>query len=146
MASVVAYTGLIPQVIEYQESAGTQTFEDGDLVLLHTDGKIRIASAGNMFGIARRDAESAEGTLIPVELLNPNEIYVMVSDGSSNLDQLGLTVDISDFTEGAMLIDETDTAGDSEVTIVQLHPADASGTASGRLLVKFNTYALEARA
>jgi len=145
MASVVAYTGLQPQVLNFLEAVTSGDFEDGDLVEIHTTGKVKIAVAGNVYGIARRKYTDAVNGVIPVEKINPNEIYVMKSDGTTDTNQIGLMVDITDFTPGAHLVDTTAGSTD-EVTIVGLHPSDPSGTSGGRVLVTFNMDKIEERA
>ena len=144
MASVVAYTGLIPQVLEYGESGTGQTFKDGDPVLLHTDGQVRIGASGDFFGIARRDAEGVDGTKIPVELLNLNEIYVVTCSGTTDLADVGLQVAFDAFSVGAWTVSET-VAAAGELTILALHPEDGA-KAGGRLLVRFRADEIEARA
>lgn len=143
MAGIVAYTGLNPQVLDFLEGAATQTFTDGDLVEINTSGKLTVATAGDMIGIARRDAQGVEDSVIPVELINFNEIYVILTDGTSNQNQLGLQVLITSFSAGALTIDETANAA-GEVSIVGLHPDDGA-MASGRLLVRFNADKIEPR-
>ena len=143
MASVVAYTGLMPQTLDFLEGAATKTFQDGDLVELHTDGKLKVFTAGDILGIARRDAEGVEDTVIPVELINPNEIYVVTSSGTTDQDQVGLQLAFDAYTAGAHTVAETvDTSG--ELTMVGLHPADGAG-AGGRILVRFRMDMIEAR-
>ena len=143
MASVVAYTGLQPQVLNFLEAASAGAFKDGDLVEIHTTGKVKIFTTGDLVGIARRDAQTATNSVIPVELINPNEIYVVTSSGTTNQNQVGLQLAFDDFTAGAHTAAETvSTSG--ELTMVGLHPDDGA-MASGRILVRFRMDMFEAR-
>lgn len=143
MASVVAYTGLIPQVLEFLEGTSHGSFQDGDLVETDSDGRVVIATSGDILGIARRDATTTAGSAIPVELINPNEIYVVTSSGTTNQNQVGLQLGFDAFTAGGHTVDEAvNTSG--EVTMVGLHPTDGAA-AGGRILVRFRMDMIEAR-
>lgn len=142
MASVVSYTGLAVQVLEFEEGASPGNFADGDLVETDSSGQIVIATAGDIVGIARDGYTGTQGTKIPVELINPNELYVMTSGGTTNQNQVGLMVDIT-YTAGAHTVGTTAGSAD-EVTIMQLHPADGA-VASGRVIVRFNMDKIEER-
>jgi hypothetical protein len=141
--SVTSYTGLNPQVIEIQEASGGSAldFYDGDLVKT-SSGELIIATAGAILGIARKTATGVDSTKIPVELINPNEIYVGNYTASATTEALiGDLVDFT-FTVGAHTLDES--AASTDAYCVGLHPADAVGTSGGRLLIRFLGSALTA--
>jgi len=142
MASVVAYTGLGPQIVSIQEnsSATAADWSIGDLVKADGSGELVIATDGVIMGIAHKAATGTDNTEIPVELLNFNEIYVMAYSTVTTEAIIGTYADIT-FTVGAHVV--TDGTAEEDVYIVGLHPDDAVGTDGGRVLVRFDTTALQ---
>jgi len=135
--SVLNYTGNSPQVIGVQEaSAGSANdFYAQDLVK-STSGELVIATAGVILGIARSPATGTASTVIPVELINLNDVYVANYKASATTEALiGDVVDFV-FTVGAHTLDESSATTDAYV--VGLDPRDAVGTSGGRLLFRFN--------
>jgi len=134
MASVVAYTGLAPQIIEIETDAAENAFYKGDLVKT-ASGELVIATDGAITGIALKTADGVADTKIPVQLLNLNEIYVMAYSTVTAESIVGVYADIT-FTAGAHVV--TDGTASEDVYIVGLHPDDAVGTDGGRVLVRFD--------
>ena len=144
MASVVAYTGLAPQIIEVQENDGATALDwsIGDLVKCDGDGELVIATQGIILGIALKAATGVDNTKIPVQLINPNEIYVMKYSTSTAENIIGEMVSVT-FTKSAHTCTTGGSAGTDAFYIVGLHPDDALGTDGGRVLVRFAFTALE---
>lgn len=135
MASVLAYTGLAHQVVPIEEAAASSANDwyDGDLVKANSSGELIIATAGVILGISRKSATGVASTEIPVELLNPNEIYVAVYVGTTAEALIGDLLDFT-FTAGAHTLSES--GATTDVYCVGLYPQDGA-LASGRLLVRF---------
>jgi len=145
MASVVAYTGLAPQIVEIQEndSASANDWYAGDLVKADGDGELVIATTNVILGIALKAATGTDNTEIPVQLINPNEIYVMKYATTTAETEIGDSRGIT-FTAGAHVVaTDSGTPGALDVYVVGLHPDDAVGTDGGRLLVRFEGNVLE---
>jgi len=125
-------TSTNPVVIEYQEDATGGSFKAGDIVKLHTTGKVRLATAnGVAIGIAQKDG-AGENTKIPVELFNTNDIYVGTHGGTSVLTDNG---DIYDFTAsaGAFTVDHDSDAAATDFVVVGLYDAASAG---GRVMLR----------
>ena len=136
MASVISYTGMTGNVLGYLEGTTSGSYAIGDLVKTDTDGRIVIATGGKILGIARRGYTGVAGTAVEVELIDPNEIYVIQYKASAtNQNLVGVECDLV-YTVGAHTVDSAATSFD-EVEIVGLHPGDAVTTSGGRLLVRF---------
>lgn len=136
MASVLAYTGLSPQVVEIQEndSASANDWYDGDLVKCDASGELVIATAGVIQAIARKAATGVDNTEIPVELINVHEIYVARYHADATSEALiGDCLDFT-FTAGAHTLEES--GASTDVYCVGLHPDDGA-VASGRILFRF---------
>ena len=143
MASVVAYTGLAPQIVEIETDAATDAFKVGDLVTT-SGGELDIASSGAILGIAHRASLTAEDDRkIPVELINPNEIYVIKYHTTTAETIIGEARAIT-FTVGEHVVAaDSGSPGSLDVYIVGLHPDDAEGDNGGRLLVRFENSIFE---
>lgn len=137
MASVLAYTGLAPQIVDtIQEAAGgsANDFYDRDCVKCDSSGELVIATAGYIQGIALKTATGTASTVIPLELINLNEIYVVRYHTDATSEALiGDCLDFT-FTAGAHTLEES--SATTDVYCVGLHPNDGA-VASGRLLVRF---------
>jgi hypothetical protein len=142
MGSWRQYTGLEPQVLTFEEGAGTQTFKAGDLVVSDSSGQVVVATAGNILGIARDSATGTTASAIRVELINGYDIYSVHIGSATATAQtnVGAAGDIV-FTAGAQYIDIDTTT--SEVYVVGFD--DVLGTTGGRLLVRFYMKNLETR-
>jgi len=133
MPSFFNMTNTNPVVINYSEDTTAGSFQAGDLVKLHTSGKVRLATADAVaIGIAHADASGTADTQIPVELFNPNDIYVGTQGSTSILTDNG---DILDFTSsaGAFTVDNDSAAAATDFIQVGLYDAAA---ASGRVMLR----------
>ena len=137
MASVIAYTGLEPQIVKIETDAAENAFYKGDLVTT-SSGKLVIATTGAILGISRKTATGTADTKTPVELINLNEIYVMKYSTVTAESIVGTGGTIT-FGVGA----HTVTTSGTDVYIVGLHPDDAEGDNGGRVLVRFDNSILE---
>ncbi len=146
MASVELYSeGGRPQVLPFPEDATHGTFSAGDLVFIHTNGKVRIAVAdGPISGIARTKYTGTTDSPIDVELLDPHAVYSARYKASATAQTL--VGDCLDFvmTVGAHTLNET--GAGTDVYCVGLDPRDALGVSGGRLLVRFYPVLLTASA
>jgi len=137
MASVVAYTGLAPQIVEIETDAAENAFYAGDLVTT-SSGELIIATTGAILGIAQKTATGTADTKTPVELINLNEIYVMKYSTNTAESIIGTGGTIT-FGVGA----HTVTTSGTDVYIVGLHPDDVVTTDGGRVLVRFDNSIVE---
>ena len=136
MASVTSYTGRTGLVLGFQEGATSGSYAIGDLVKTDSNGQVVIATGGKILGIARRGYTGTQASTVEVELIDPNEIYVIQYKASAtNQNLVGVECDLV-YTVGAHTVDSAATTYD-EVEIVGLHPGDAVATSGGRLLVRF---------
>lgn len=135
MASVELYSETVPQVLSYPEDTTSGSFSAGDLVFIHTNGKIRIATAGVIAGIARSGYTGDADTLHEVELIDPHAVYSARYKASATAQTLvGDCLDFT-FTVGAHTLNES--SATTDVYCVGLDPRDALGTSGGRLLIRF---------
>ena len=135
MASVLAYTGLSGEVLDYHEyhDSGANAFYKGDLVKYNTNGEVQIATAGVMSGIAKKTALGVDQTVIPVDILNINTIYVGKHTTTATAESMiGDILDFT-FTAGGHTLA---IGGTTDVYCVGLHPDDGA-LAGGRLLIRF---------
>jgi hypothetical protein len=134
MASVERYDATYsPQIIRLLEGTATQSFDNGDLVKWEAAGRVVIGTTGAFFGIARTDATGTANTTIEVELIDPNQIYVMTASDTTAQVDVGNKFDVT-FTATAHTV--ADSASGADGIIVSLHPEDGA-KASGRYLVRF---------
>lgn len=144
MASVTSYTGMTGKVLAFQEGGTPGSFAAGDLVKTDSSGQVVLATAGKILGIARRGYTGTQASTIEVELIDPNEIYVIAHQASATAQTMvGNEYDI-DYTYGAQNVD-TDNSSYDEIQVVGLHPGDAVTTSGGRLLVRFQLANLATR-
>ena len=136
MASVeLVVPGGTPQVFNFPEDATSGSFSAGDLVKVHTNGKVRIATAGAITGIALKGYSGTADTATPVMLIDPDAIYSARYKASATAQTLvGDILDFT-FTVGAHTLDEG--SATTDVYCVDLDPRDATGTSGGRLLFRF---------
>lgn len=135
MASVERHDGGEPNVVGVEEHATHGSFEFGDLVKFASNGKVQIATAGAIDGIARKKYTGTENTIIPVELIDANGIYSVRYKASATAVSLrGDCVDFT-FTAGEHTVDES--GADTDAYVVGFDERDAIGTSGGRLLIRF---------
>jgi len=143
MASIVAYTGLAPQIVQIESDAATAAFYPGDLVQT-SSGELVLATTTLLYkGIAQTASVTGNDQKINVELINPNEIYVVKSNTVTAEANIGEAVTITTFTAKAQIFTVTGTAGTSDGYCVGLHPDDAVGKDGGRLLIRFEPAVLK---
>jgi len=133
MPSFWNMTNLNPIVLNFYEDTTHGSFKSGDLVKLHTNGKVRLATAnGAVLGIAHRNATGTADSIIPVELLNSVDVYVGTHGGTSALTDLGDVVDAT-MTYGAQTVDNDSAAATTDFVVVGLYDAAAAG---GRVMLR----------
>ena len=133
MGSCYRVTGS-PNIHEYPESADTALdFYANDLVQINTDGEVAVATAGVIYGIAKKNATGVQGTLIPVDILTQSCEFSAKYKAAATDDSL--VTDILDFTftAGAHTLDET--GATTDVVCVD-HGVDAWGVSGGRLICR----------
>jgi hypothetical protein len=140
--SVVAYTGLAPQIVEIESDAATAAFYLGDLVKC-SSGELVIATTGAILGIAKKASVTGNDQKIPVELINPQEIYVIKYYTTTAETLIGESRAITFTVDAHVVAADSGSPGALDVYIVGLHPDDAEGTDGGRLLVRFEGTILE---
>ena len=139
-----------PKVVTIANASGA--FTAGDLVQLDTSGEVKIAAAGKCHGIARKTSTGSSSTYIPIELLDPNGLYVVdYATGTATTEALiGDLVTISSATSGAQTF--TNSSG-AEALVVALHPEDGAQSSTSttydkkrRLIVRFVSAYIDATA
>jgi hypothetical protein len=135
LASVERIAGNPQVVVAEEASAGSANdFYAGDLVKTDASGELVIATAGAIWGIAKRAATGTAGTKIPVELISSSNLYVVKYHTDATSEALiGDTLDFT-FTAGAHTVDES--GATTDVECVGLDTRDGA-VASGRLVVRF---------
>lgn len=134
MASIVRYSTGQPTPVLGKEAAA-QTFKEGDLVYFDSDGLVAVSTAGNIDGIARKDASGTTSAEIPVELIELDAVYVATYKAAAT-DQtiVGTVLDFA-FTIGAHVLgDGTDT---TDALVVGIHPNSTIGSNSQKILFRF---------
>jgi len=137
MASIVAYTGLAPQIVQIESDAATDAFTAGDLVKTNS-GELELATQTLLYqGIARTTAVTGNDQVIDVELINLNEIYVVKANTETAETNIGESIRITTFTTGAQIFTVGGSSGSADGYVVGLHPDDAEGLDGGRYLIRF---------
>jgi hypothetical protein len=145
MASVELFDGLHPHTLNFQEGASPAGFLIGDLVKLDTSGQVVLATAGKVLGIAQKSYTGTQATLIPVDVIDFDDFYVMSVAAASVTAQadVGQEANVT-FTAGAQTIAAADDG--LECIIFGIDPRFAVGTtgaAGGKYIVRFNAQTLE---
>ena len=131
MASVELFRGNPGQVVYIQEATGgaANDFYAGDLVKTDSSGQVVIATAGAIFGIARKTALGDDGYL-EVELINYNSVYkIFYKSSGTAVTLVGDVIDAT-FTPGAHTWDESGATTDAMV-VELIDPANTTGGALG---------------
>ncbi len=134
--SVYAYKyNVPPNIIACEE--GTLTAHAGDLVKFDSSGQLAIATSGACNGICGKTHTSTSGTTIPVELLDPANLYVIRAASGTTTAQanVGELFDITFTVDGGHTAAANTTSG-VDGQIMQLHPEDGV-KAGGRYIVRF---------
>ena len=126
---------------EYPADQTHGSFLAGDLVALSSGEVILKATTTCVLGVAMKDY-TASGTLIPVQIINTDQIWLAEADTTTTTAMCGVGYGLND-TAGSSGVDIGDT-GDVEVIIVKLDPRDGATTGSGgRVHVKFQAPILQ---
>ena len=120
---------------EYPADETHGSFLAGDLVALSAGELILKAATNNILGVAMKDY-TASGTMIPVQILQADQMFVAEADTTTTTAMCGVGYGIND-TAGTQSIDIGDTT-DVEVICVKIDPRDGATTGSGgRMIVRF---------
>lgn len=131
-----------PTVIrEYPADQTHGSFLAGDLVALSSGEVILKAATTCVLGVAMKDY-TASGTVIPVNIIQTNQIWVAEASTTTTTAMCGVGYGITN-TAGTQAVDLSDTT-DVEVIIVKIDPRDGATTGSGgRVHVKFQAPILQ---
>ena len=103
--------GSVPVIVNGVEGT-SQSYKAGDLVKL-SSGKVVIATAGAIHGIALKDASGTDGTAAPFENIDYNAVYEVDYTNSAPAQTVaGAMVDAT-FTAGAHTWDESGASTDA---------------------------------
>ncbi len=126
-----------PKIIGIPEDGTNETFKQGDLVTLTTSGTITIGTATKVFGIAMRDATGVDASIIPVDMISPEDHYsVQGADGETAAQTMVGDERTFTFTAGAQRLSTTGT----DCVVLAMDPRSLSGgagVAGGRMIVRF---------
>lgn len=130
-----------PTVVHVPEHTTSPGFLRGDLVYINTTyGTLAIISDDQtIFGIAGADASGTANTQIPVYVISPEQVYIAQLDTTSAQAQVGNDYGIN-ISTGAFSVDSSDVTT-ATVTVIDLF--DDVGTATGKVLVKFDPARLQ---
>ena len=126
---------------EYPADQTHGSFLAGDLVALSSGELILKAATNSVLGVAMKDY-TASGTMIPVSILQTDQIWLAEADTTTTTAMCGVGYGINN-TAGAQSVDIGET-GSVEVIIVKIDPRDGATTGSGgRVHVKFQAPILQ---
>ena len=129
-----------PHVVHVPEHATSSSFTDGDLVAL-AGGKVQLVAGGAntdmIFGVALKDATGTTNSSIPVHVISPEDVFIVEMETTSTTTHLGQDFGVNT-TAGSQSVD-TDATG--LVSVIDFF--QDSGTATGKVLVKFVPTALQ---
>lgn len=118
-----------PVVLEFPEDTTHGSFLAGDLVKLHTNGKVRLATANAaVLGIAQQKYSGTADTSVKVELFNGNDVYVGTFRAAAT--SQALVGDLVDFVASAGAFTWDEQSATTDAYVVGLY--DAAST-SGRI-------------
>jgi hypothetical protein len=137
MASVEWVAGAPPLVVHALEDASAGSFGAGDLVKMNSTGKVMIATAGLIFGIAKANANGSANYVHEIELINADSIYSTRYNGNTAQAVVGDHLDFT-FTTAANG-GHVASIGNNDAYCVDLDSRDALGTANGRILIRFKS-------
>lgn len=128
------------RVIEALEM-NTSAFLVGDLVYLN-EGLVTVAADNRkIYGVALRDGSTAAVGVryIPIQVITPNTYFIAEVDTTTATTDVG-TCFMINFTSGSQSVD----IGGTTTTAVRIEQlVDAHGTATGRVVVRFEDIALK---
>jgi hypothetical protein len=129
-----------PHIVHVPEHGTSSSFTPGDLVAL-AGGKVQIIAGGTntamIYGVAQKTYTGTEDTSIPVHVISPEDIFIAQMETTSTTTHLGQDFGVNT-TAGSQSVD-TDATG--LVSVIDFF--QASGSATGKVLVKFNPSALQ---
>ena len=126
---------------EYPADQTHGSFLAGDLVALSSGELILKAATNSVLGVAMKDY-TASGTMIPVSILQTDQIWLAEADTTTTTAMCGVGYGINN-TAGGQSVDIGET-GSVEVIIVKIDPRDGATTGSGgRVHVKFQAPILQ---
>lgn len=128
------YTGTFN--IVHLPEASSQSFVDGDAVII-SSGSIAVATDDDdIYGIAQMDASGTTGTMIPVIPLNPSQLWLCQSSATTAESNKGVGYALV-VTSGSMAVNPGSTATPA-FYIHKLDPRDGAHTgAGGRVIGAF---------
>ncbi len=119
-----------PNVVGARESGGSG-YKAGDLIQFNTSGYVVVGATTDFCAIARKDEGAVANVACEIEMINPYNLYSLVSAGTLAQTDVGDGFVIT-FTSGGMY----GTVGtDSDGVVVGL--LDPIGTVGGRWIVQF---------
>ena len=121
--------------MEYPEGS-TQSFKVGDPVELSAGQLIIASDDQSILGIAEKDASGTAGTMIPVHIIHPDQLWTVQADTTTTQAMEGLAYGLN-ISAGNCSVDLGDTTT-TTVVVKQLDPQDGPHTnAGGKLIVRF---------
>jgi hypothetical protein len=142
--SVIRITG-DPVVVPGIEAASMGAVKKGDLIQFDTDGKVALAAAGAIDGVARGDLSGTTSAACEVELIDPGDLYVGQYSSGTTQTLIGESATLSTVTGGAQRFTTGGTTATGDIVIVALDPRDALGLSGGRILFRFNALRFHGR-
>ena len=130
------------QVEHLPEHTTANSFVAGDIVYLNSGKLALVTSDAAVFGVAGAPASGTADTSLPVYVITPTQLWVAEVDTTSAVSQVGGKYGLNIGTAGSMNVDIGDTSTTS-VRIERLDSRDVAGTATGRVVVKFDQAALQ---
>ncbi len=133
-----------PNVLPALEGTTSGSFKKGDLVRFDADGRIVIGVTTDIYAIALNDYTGTAGTAMSIEVLSPENFYVMrAASGATTVQtECGGSAVITFTTGGGAHYITVGTTGAHDCIVRQLHPEDGA-KAGGRYIVQFEATALD---
>jgi hypothetical protein len=130
------YPGPIADRIVHLPEAATQTFDQGDLVII-SSGKVAVATDDDdVFGVAMRDASGTTDTMIPVYVIHASDKFLAEASTTTAQTNVGVAYALV-MTSGSMAVNPGSTTTPA-FYIEKLDPRDGATTgAGGRVIGRF---------
>ncbi len=129
-----------PHIVHVPEHATHSSFTAGDLVAL-AGGKAQLIAGGSntamIFGVAQKAYTGTEDKSVPVHVISPEDVFIAQMETTSTTTHLGQDFGVNT-TAGSQSVDTDQTGLVSVIDFFQ-----DSGTATGKVLVKFVPTALQ---
>jgi hypothetical protein len=118
----------------HEKASQTGLWVVGEMVNIDSTGRVVIAAAGAITGMALTAPSGTVDTTIRIDCVFPDQVWAQ-KYGTTTANTLeGLKKDIT-FTTGSQAVASTANAAD--VVIQKVDSRDALGTSAGRVLVRF---------